>query len=333
MKILNVEKPGGIPSVLWDESLVDSKVMIEESLKEVLEDTQGEVQNICFHILKAGGKRIRPLLVWYSGLLFGPGTEDLKRTAIGAELIHMASLVHDDIIDDSEFRHNQPAVQKIWGNHRAVLGGDYLFAKAFGVLAHNKLIKPLEIMVEAIQDMCRGEILQDQEQFNLMIGEAEYYNRITKKTAVLIEASCKAGAVTTGADYSQIEKIGQFGLHLGMAFQIIDDIQDICGDEPKMGKPKYTDLIKGNLTLPVILLLKKSRYYEWMSKIFKEGSLTPPVLFEIEDAVRNSGALREAFEISVSHLERAREYLRYYTENPARSFLENLTHQIQARIN
>lgn len=320
-------------SVVWEASSFASTALLEEQIVEAIKDSQGPVRDICFHILNAGGKRVRPLLVWYSGLMFGPESEDLKRTAVAVELIHMASLIHDDIIDGAEFRRNRPAVQKEWGNHRAVLGGDYLFAKAFGVLADSGLVKPLGIMVRAIQDMCEGEILQDGDQFNFQVSLERYYDRITKKTAVLLEASCKAGALVSGATELQAALLGLFGLNLGLAFQIIDDILDLCGDERKMGKPKYTDLNKGNLTLPVILLMEEPQYRGWLMEIFKERDLDQSIFMKIEKAVQESGIKDRAFAIGVSHLEQARRILKHYQENPASKFLEELTNMLQARAN
>ncbi len=333
MKTLTVEKPSNFQSITWDTASDNCVAMIEDLLSKEIADIQGVIREICRYTLNAGGKRVRPLLVWYSGLLFGRESEDLKRTAVAAELIHMASLIHDDIIDGSEFRHNRPTAQIIWGNHQAVLGGDCLFAKAFGILAKNTFSEPLAIMVEAIQNMCQGEITQDKEQFNSMIGIEDYYDRISKKTAALIKASCMAGAVVSGADNSQIEAIGRFGLNLGLAFQIIDDILDLCGDERKMGKPKYTDLIKGNLTLPVLLLMKEPQYQVWLRDILKKQGIDKPILTEIERVVKESGVMELAFTLGVSHLDEARNILKDFAENPAQQFLENFTYILQARAN
>lgn len=333
MKTLTPEHAPEFQSVLWNASSFANAALIEAQLIEAIDDSQGRIREICFHILKAGGKRVRPLLVCYSGLMFGPDSEELKRTAVAVELIHMASLIHDDVIDGSELRRNHPTVQKKWGSHQAVLGGDYLFAKAFGVLADSGLVKPLGIMVRAVQEMCQGEILQDGDQFNPKVSLEQYYDRIAKKTAVLLEASCKAGALVSGADELEVIDIGRFGLNLGLAFQIIDDILDLCGDESKMGKAKYTDLIKGNLTLPIILLMEQPQYQGWLLEIFKGQNLSQSVLTEIEGVVKESGVMRQAFAIGVSHLEQARNGLRSFTENPARQFLENLTYMLQARAN
>ncbi|NLW46524.1 MAG: polyprenyl synthetase family protein [Firmicutes bacterium] len=327
-----IEKSADFQSHIWDATSNDP-LKIEELLREELTESQGIHEEICHHLLRAGGKRVRPLLVYHCGLLFGPETEDLKRTAVAAELIHMASLVHDDIIDGSDFRHNQPTAHLIWGNQRGVLAGDYLFAKAFGILAANKSTQPLRLMVGAIQNMCRGEINQDREQFSSMIGIEAYYDRIANKTAALIEASCMAGAVVAGANPLQIEAIGRFGLNLGLAFQIIDDILDLCGDEQKMGKPKYTDLIKGNLTLPVILLREQPQYKEWLREVFQEKTITNSILVEIETAAKDGGITERAFAIGVSHLDQARTVLQNFCDNQARKFLEGLTYMLQARAN
>lgn len=333
MKTLTEDKNTDFQSFLWNRDSNREIGLIEELLAEELNDGVGQIREICLHMLKAGGKRVRPLLVWHSGLIFGEETGDLKRTAVAAELIHMASLVHDDIIDGSEFRHNRPAAQIIWGNHRAVLGGDYLFAKAFGVLAKNKLKEPLALMVEAIKNMCLGEINQDKERFNPLVGLDEYYDRITKKTAVLIEASCKAGAAVSGANHFQTEALGRFGLNLGLAFQIIDDILDLCGDERKMGKPKYTDLVKGNLTLPIILLMEHPQYQGWIKDTLNDPGISDSVLREVERAVKESGVMERAYAIGVSHLDLARNLIQSFANSPAVDFLTNLTYMIQARAN
>lgn len=332
MKTISLDKTPDFQSLVRDIAAKNT-FRIEELLKESLDESQGISGELCSQILRAGGKRIRPLLVWHCGLLFGPETEDLKRTAVAVELIHMASLVHDDIIDGAKFRHNQPAVHLIWGNHRAVLYGDYLFAKAFGILAGNELKEPLALMVEAIQNMCLGEINQDQDQFNTLVGMDEYYDRISKKTAVLIEASCKAGAMVCGADDFQTESIGRFGLNLGLAFQIIDDILDLCGDERKMGKPKFTDLRKGNLTLPIILLMEQPEYREWLREVFKGQVINSSILAEIERAAKESGVADRAFAIGVSHLEQARDILKSFPHNQGGIYLENLTYKLQAMAN
>jgi len=147
---------------------------IEAELYNVLSDSRGAIRDMCFHMLTSGGKRIRPVLVFYGGLMFSGPTDELVYAAVAAELIHMASLVHDDIIDNSFLRRGRPSLNKIWGNHFAVLCGDYLFAKAFEIMARKKLIKCMDYMVEAIENMCQGEIIKAESRFKTDAGIDDY---------------------------------------------------------------------------------------------------------------------------------------------------------------
>ncbi|PQQ67546.1 polyprenyl synthetase family protein [Acetivibrio saccincola] len=233
--------------------------LIELELINVLSDSRGKIRDMCTSILNAGGNRIRPLLTMYSGLLFSPVNRDMIMGAVSVELIHMASLVHDDIIDNSNLRRNKPSVNSMWGNHFAVLCGDYLFSKAFEILSKLKSSKCMDLMVKSIQNMCHGEILQADNKYNWDMDIDTYYQIISKKTGSLIENSCRMGAVISGTEKKYEEAVGGYGLNIGLAFQIIDDILDICGKTNEMGKPKFEDISQGNMTLPMIFFVKKQK--------------------------------------------------------------------------
>lgn len=328
-----LDPPTGFQSTLVNPTEFNYTDVIETKLKDALEDSRGVIREICYHILHAGGKRIRPLLVCFSGLLFGETSDRLFQAAAAVELIHMASLVHDDIIDETGFRRNQPTAQTLWGVQRSVLAGDYLFAKAFRILADQQLAQPLEVMAHAVQTMCQGEIEQDSDQFQPLTGIERYYSRITQKTASLLEASCRVGALVCQARAEEIETIARFGLNLGLAYQIIDDILDFCGDAAHMGKPKYTDIIKGNLTLPLLLLLEHPSEYEWLKRALLVKPFDRTLLPRIETAIRQSGVLKRAYMITVNHLDIARQNLRQFPDSPERRALEELTDKLQARAN
>ena len=217
----------GFQSVKFDAEQIPGIEAIEIELYNSLSGSQGTMREMCSHILNAGGKRIRPLLVLHSGLGFGTMSNHLVKAAVAAELIHMASLVHDDIIDNSSLRRSRPSINKIWGNQFAVLCGDYLFSKAFGIMSSNRLMRSMDLMVEAIQNMCEGEIVQAGERFNPLISQERYYEIIGMKTAIFLSCCCKSGAAISGATKLQVHMMGEYGLHLGYAFQIIDDILDI----------------------------------------------------------------------------------------------------------
>jgi heptaprenyl diphosphate synthase len=242
--------------------------IVEEELYKVIADTEGAAKDVCLYALQAGGKRLRPTLVLLSNKCFNgdiiPG--DIIPAAVAAELIHLASLIHDDIIDNSQMRHGKKSVNTHWDNKIAVLAGDNLFAKAFKVLSKNRLYDVLELMVEAIEDMCSGEIEQAMDSFNPAQEEESYYRKISKKTAKLLAVCCQAGSLIslTGKDYAS--SLREFGLNLGYAFQITDDILDLTGQKKELGKPTGLDLAQGTLTLPMLSLLKNPKYGDWFKK-------------------------------------------------------------------
>ncbi len=304
---------------------------INEKLMGILVDGHSAIDEMCDHLINAGGKRLRPLLVLYSGLLFSGPKEILLQAAAAAELVHMASLVHDDIIDESNVRRNRPSLNKLWGNRSAVLGGDYLFAKAFSVLAENHLIRSLNLTVEAIQEMCQGEIDQAGACFNLGLDVEQYYQRITKKTAVLLQCSCKSGAIIGGASETQTEQIAAYGLNLGLAFQIVDDILDFYGDSQVMGKPKHEDLVQGNLTLPIMLLLKHPVHGKWIKDLIEHRRFQAEELERVDSILIETGVIQKSFEIATSYIEDAKQNLRGLPENRYRDFLMDIADKLKMR--
>jgi heptaprenyl diphosphate synthase len=283
-------------------------------------------------LLKSGGKRVWPLLVLYSGLVFtGEPSVELIRAAAAVELTHMASLVHDDIIDQATERRNQPSLNHVWGNHLAVLGGDYLFAKAFGLLSGNQLYSSLNLMVEAIENMCAGEILEARDCFNLEVTLERYYERITKKSAIFLQCCCRSGATVAGVEGSKIRLIGEYGLHLGLAFQIVDDLLDYWGDPQTMGKPKYEDIRQGNLTLPVILIMNTPEYGPWLWECISNRRFGPGELYQLEEVLKLAGAMNQAFSIAESHVEVAKNIVKQLPVNEYSNHLFQLADRILVR--
>ena len=306
---------------------------IELELHRALSDSEGTIKEMCSHMAGSGGKRVRPLLVLYCGLAFSRPSRKLEKAAVAAELIHMATLAHDDIIDNSEMRRGRLTLNKVWGNHSGVLCGDYLFAKAFGILSENKLYKSLALMIEAIDSMCNGEIQQAGNRFNLNMDLEIYYEQITKKTAKFLECCCKSGAAIADADGIQTAAAGKYGLNLGLAFQIIDDILDYRGSEDLMGKPKGEDLRQGIITLPLILLLKSEKHGAMAKDILSRRIFSEKDHSILNDLLANTGSIEQSHQIALTHIDQAQSCLEALPDTPYRGILSNLAETLRFRQN
>lgn len=268
---------------------------VEENLYRIMLDAEGPAGEICAYLLKAGGKRLRPLLTLLSARCFSPQIPPPAiTTAVAAELIHLASLIHDDIIDNADKRHGKLSLNARWGNKIAVLAGDYLFAKAFKILSQQGLYQVLELMIEAIEDMCNGEIEQALDSFNYDQEEESYYRKVRKKTGKLIAVCCQSGSLTGGAGAEEALCLRNYGLNLGYAFQIADDILDYTGQKETLGKPTGLDLAQGHLTLPLLNLLQDQAYGPWLKKILATKKLDETTRQAILEALWESGALKKA---------------------------------------
>lgn len=229
---------------------------IEQELERSVSEDHALLSDASTHLLKAGGKRIRPVFVLLAGKFGDYNLDMLKRVAVPLELIHMASLVHDDVIDDAETRRGQLTVKSKWDNRIAMYTGDYIHGKALSIAT--QLPNPLihQILSKSLVQMCIGEMEQIRDFFNTEQSVRNYLLRIRRKTALLIAISCQLGAVAANADRDTAHRLYRFGYNVGMAFQIRDDLLDLYGTEKQIGKPPGSDIRQGNITLPVILALR-----------------------------------------------------------------------------
>jgi octaprenyl-diphosphate synthase len=205
------------------------------------------------------GKRVRPALLMHSAHILGGGVRDLHLSlAAVVEMLHTATLVHDDVLDEAQLRRQVKTINAGWGNEASILFGDYLFAKAYTLAAKLHHRDANMVLAKTVEDMCVGELWQISTKFNLDLDEAQYLKVIEGKTGALFATACRLGAVGSGASPDAVEALAAFGNAFGVAFQIVDDCLDITGDEQEMGKSLGTDLDKGKLTLPVIRLLREA---------------------------------------------------------------------------
>ncbi|MBI4433094.1 MAG: polyprenyl synthetase family protein [Candidatus Omnitrophica bacterium] len=227
-----------------------------EVLREELSSRDKLIQEIHAHILKMSGKFLRPALTLLCARI-GSRTPDITpviRLSVAIELIHTATLVHDDIIDDSDFRRNQPSVHFKWGREISIVAGDYLYAKAFMLLAGLENARLNQAFAACAHIMCEGEMKQIERRHHFLMAESEYLKIIHQKTAALFQAACMGGAYFSGLDEPAILKMGDYGYRLGMAFQIVDDCLDLVGEKESLGKTIGLDIDKNDVTLPLLYL-------------------------------------------------------------------------------
>lgn len=224
--------------------------LFEDKFKLAMKSNVALLDTIMTYIVKRKGKQVRPMFVFYCAKLFGEVTDSTYRGASLVELLHTATLVHDDVVDDSDERRGFFSINALWKNKIAVLVGDYLLSKGLLLAIKNKDFKLLEIVSTAVEQMSEGELLQIEKARNLNLSEEIYYDIIRKKTASLIASCCAMGAASAGANEEQIEQMRLFGECIGIAFQIKDDLLDYGDDD--IGKPTGIDLKEKKLTLPII---------------------------------------------------------------------------------
>jgi heptaprenyl diphosphate synthase len=275
---------------------------VNKRLQEVLYCGSPEVDHILNYLVENSGKLLRPRMVYLCGSMYPNDESRLIDIAVAVELIHMASLVHDDIIDNSQLRRGKPSLNQRWGNQVGVLTGDYLFAAAFNLISQSNSAAVMENLTSTIKVMCSGEIKQLGMLFDLNLSKEDYFDKTYRKTACLFASSCAVGAILGKAPQKQIRMLEQFGLYLGYAYQIIDDVLDFVSDSELLGKPIANDLSQGNITLPVILALKDHQQGEKIRNILKNGISQPAKLNQVQEILEESGALEESIRLSRQYL-------------------------------
>lgn len=302
---------------------------IEKELEETIQAESSLLRQASLHLLKAGGKRIRPVFVLLGGKFGNYDINVIKNVAVSLELIHMASLVHDDVIDDAELRRGQPTIKAKWDNRIAMYTGDYIFARALELMT--KIENPLahQILSETIVELCVGEIEQIKDKYNFDQNLRNYLLRIKRKTALLIAASCQLGAVSAGVSSEDHRKLYRFGYYVGMAFQITDDVLDFTGTEKELGKPAGGDLLQGNVTLPVLYAMEDEAIRRRIRTVH-EG-MEREELDEILWLIQNSGAIEKSLSLSDRYLDKALSILEELPPNKAKKSLREIAKFIGKR--
>jgi octaprenyl-diphosphate synthase len=230
---------------------------VESSITSNLGSTNELLETMASHVVKGGGKRLRPMLVILCSRLSGHEGDGHVVLGNVVEYLHAATLLHDDVLDDAELRRGSPSANRVWGNHLAVLGGDFLYTTAFDLLLSAAPREVIRVLCRCSLDMIDGEVLQRRWRNRPDISEETYLAVVARKTASLISGCCRTGALIAGAAPDRVEALGRFGSSLGIAFQVIDDTLDYLADPSRLGKTLGGDLRQGTVTLPLIHLLRR----------------------------------------------------------------------------
>lgn len=277
---------------------------IEKELEHSVDSTSPTIRDASLHLLRAGGKRIRPVFVILASKFGHYSLENVAKVAVSLELVHMASLVHDDVIDDSDMRRGMATVKAKWNNRVAMYTGDYIFSRALVSISEIEMQAAHQLLAHTMLEICQGEIIQIEHQREENQTMRDYLRRIKRKTALLLSSSCELGALASGADQKTVQKLRRYGYFAGMSFQITDDILDIVSTDEKLGKPAGSDLLNGHITLPVLFIKDEEGFKPYMDKAFN-GQLTEQEREDMLAYIKQSGAIQKAEAVSDLYLRKA----------------------------
>jgi octaprenyl-diphosphate synthase len=303
----------------------------EKVLQDVASRGQGMIPEIVNYIVQAGGKRMRPALVVLSAQLGGLQSDDPITVGASSELIHLATLMHDDIVDRAVLRHQKPTAAVKFGDEVAILLGDLLYVEAFSLLSSLNDPHLVDLFARATRTMCQGEINQVRRRFQLDLSISEYLTFIDNKTATLIAASMRGGARLARLSTDQSTALGHYGWNLGMAFQIIDDTLDLVGEEGVTGKTLRTDLANGKLTLPLIWLRDKLNTKDRERFLGYLRTPNDEHVQHIISWVNESGAIKEGLRQAANFAGQATAALQSFPDSTPRKTLNAIAQYIVTR--
>ena len=292
------------------------------------------IPEITKHLIDAGGKRIRPLLTIASCNLFNYRGENHIKLAATVEFIHTATLLHDDVIDESTKRRGKATANLLWDNKSSILVGDYLFAKSFELMVETDSIKVLESLSSASARISESEIIQLSKINDIKLSYDKYIEIIEGKTASLFSAACEVGGIISNASNDEIKYLKKYGNSIGLGFQIIDDLLDYSGNK-KLGKNTGDDFREKKITLPVILSLKKNKKdtINFWNKTFKGNNISSKDFDKAKKILKEDGSLKETKEIALKYVNNARNSLKKLPKGKINLLLDGLAKEIISRVN
>jgi len=312
------------------EPIQEDLLKVASQLRSVSEVDYPQLSELLDYSLRGSGKQIRPVLTLLSGKFYDYDLDYLLPMATAVELMHTATLVHDDAIDKSLIRWGRPTINKLWGEDKAVLLGDYLFAKAGEFTATTQNLRVIKLFAQTLQIISSGELSQSFDAFNPEQSRQHYLQRISNKTASLLSLATESGAILSQAPEKSIQALKDYGYNLGVAFQIVDDILDFVGTEDEMGKPVGSDLAGGTLTLPAMLLLERYPENNPVKELFENRNKRENIKLAI-DLVRNSSIVQECYAVASEYCSKACQSLELLPDNASRQALIKLANFVVNR--
>ena len=306
---------------------------VETTIAKHLDTDVPFIEETARYVLSSGGKRIRPALLILSARLCGCASQRMYELSTVIEFIHTATLLHDDVMDNADLRRGNPTVHSLWGNEISILIGDYLYAKAMSVALADKDHLVMETVSDVTVEMAKGQVIETLKQRDLGISEADYYRIIALKTASLFAASCKIGAIIGGVPPQERAGVEAFGQHLGMAFQMADDMLDFVSPADKLGKPVNNDLKEGKITLPIISLMQKASAAECqiVSEYVKNPTDMEPVPRQVTDLLHKYDTLKSTLAKAQEHVDLAKQQIASFAPCPAMDTLYAIADYVTAR--
>jgi len=304
----------------------DDLQQVNSTLQSVSQVDTALLSQLLEYLLKNGGKRLRPAFTLLSGKFCTYDLSLLVPMAAAVELLHNATLVHDDIVDNAPMRRGKQSISQAWGKASALLLGDYLFAKAGRLVASTDNLRVVKLFAQTLMTISSGELAQINIIFDQKRARKHYYNWISAKTACLFSMATESGAVLSQTPEKHIQLLKEYGQNFGMAFQIMDDILDFTGHTDQLGKPVGSDMLEGAVTLPAIIFSETSTDCDLVKQIIENKDMSK--VNYIVDKIRNSSAIDECFTIASNFCGKARDALRELPETAARQSLLDLTNYV-----
>ncbi len=311
-------------------SIQDDLSQAKESLRSIIKVDFPWLSEQLDYVIGSGGKGIRPALTLLSGKFYQYNLEYLLPMAVSVELMHTATLIHDDAIDKSMARRSRATIFKLWGEEPAILLGDYLFAKAGEFVSDTQNPRVIKLFSQTLATISSGELNQFFSAYNLQQTREQYFKKIFGKTASLFSLATESGAILSGAPEKSIKILRDYGHSLGIAFQVVDDILDFIGTEEELGKPVGSDLAQGTLTLPAMLLLERCPEDNPVKRLFDNRNDQDNIKQAIE-MIRNSSIVDECYTVASEYCTQACQNIHQLPANSSRDALLQLAEYVVAR--